>query len=559
MDFVAEESATTNVPDTNARPERVNGFNASLNGHGDSELSMSRSSSAARIRASERSALTELTSDDVFRMKDLRSESKEASEVADVSAISVIEGNGGDEEDDNDFASEQNAIGSPNQENPLFDPDAGRNEASELNEEDIFRMKSLSMSRNGALSEQAGQSAVSLVDSASNFEEHIDGTQADDTTSVVDRLDDVDVENATDGEKDYFKGLPQTDLTFSGQFVFNRNRRETPNLNKDTVIQLDYPFEPLGTPPTGISNDAYLQMFRQSKVYAVGTAHFSVESQNDVRQAIAEVQPDLIFVELCQSRMAILSLDEEVLLREARSLNREKIMSLIRDHGIIQGLLQVMLLSTSAHITRQLKMAPGGEFRAAHRASFNVQGCRVILGDRPIQITLQRALSSLGFFQRIRLCVHILLTNFSPVTQEDVERCKDKDLLETLLDEMAGEFPQLSEIFVKERDQYMTHVLHEIMQSYTTNKILAWTNVRKSVDYQPLNIVAVVGIGHLKGIQENWSRHINQNALLEIPKPSRVSQVFKFAIKVAVIGGVSYGCYRAGHFAFVKISDLIQK
>lgn len=76
-----------------------------------------------------------------------------------------------------------------------------------------------------------------------------------------------------------------------------------------------------------------------------------------------------------------------------------------------QGLLQVMLLSTSAHITRQLKMAPGGEFRAAHRASFSVQGCRVILGDRPISITLKRALSSLGFFQQLRLVSILLLTS----------------------------------------------------------------------------------------------------------------------------------------------------
>lgn len=61
-------------------------------------------------------------------------------------------------------------------------------------------------------------------------------------------------------------------------------------------------------------------------------------------------------------------------------------------------------------------MAPGGEFRAAHRASFNVQGCRVILGDRPIGITLQRALSSLGFFQKLRLIFHVISTNFSDIT-----------------------------------------------------------------------------------------------------------------------------------------------
>lgn len=35
--------------------------------------------------------------------------------------------------------------------------------------------------------------------------------------------------------------------------------------------------------------------------------------------------------------------------------------------GVVGGIMQVLLLSMSAHITKQLGMAPGGEFRAAFR------------------------------------------------------------------------------------------------------------------------------------------------------------------------------------------------
>lgn len=38
---------------------------------------------------------------------------------------------------------------------------------------------------------------------------------------------------------------------------------------------------------------------------------------------------------------------------------------IVRQHGKIQGILYLLLLSVSAHITKQLGMAPGGEFRAA--------------------------------------------------------------------------------------------------------------------------------------------------------------------------------------------------
>lgn len=37
------------------------------------------------------------------------------------------------------------------------------------------------------------------------------------------------------------------------------------------------------------------------------------------------------------------------------------------ENGVIQGLLQILMLNLSAHITKQLGMAPGGEFRAAFR------------------------------------------------------------------------------------------------------------------------------------------------------------------------------------------------
>ena len=35
--------------------------------------------------------------------------------------------------------------------------------------------------------------------------------------------------------------------------------------------------------------------------------------------------------------------------------------------GFVAGIMQVLLLSMSAHITKQLGMAPGGEFRAAYQ------------------------------------------------------------------------------------------------------------------------------------------------------------------------------------------------
>lgn len=67
------------------------------------------------------------------------------------------------------------------------------------------------------------------------------------------------------------------------------------------------------------------------KVYLVGTAHFSVESQKEVIELIRNVKPNRVVLELCSSRVNILKLDEETVLREAKEMDMSKIMKLIRE------------------------------------------------------------------------------------------------------------------------------------------------------------------------------------------------------------------------------------
>jgi hypothetical protein len=62
-----------------------------------------------------------------------------------------------------------------------------------------------------------------------------------------------------------------------------------------------------------------------SKIYLVGTAHFSVKSQDDVSLVIRNVQPDIVMVELCQSRIHMLKHDEKTLLEEAKNVNFAKV------------------------------------------------------------------------------------------------------------------------------------------------------------------------------------------------------------------------------------------
>lgn len=269
-----------------------------------------------------------------------------------------------------------------------------------------------------------------------------------------------------------------------------------------------------------------------SKIYLVGTAHFSIESQNDVARVIQAVQPHVVMVELCSSRINILQLDEKTLLEEAKNINMEKIRNTIKQNGLFNGLMYILLLNMSAHLTKELGMAPGGEFRTAFSEARKVNNCEIHLGDRPIQITIQRALARLSWFQTLKLCWH-LLTSKDPISKEDVEKCKKRDMLEELLAEMAGEFPALGEVFVNERDIYLTHSL----------QIATYSNRSGQTSK---NVVGVVGIGHVPGILKLWPKQQAQyiSDIVTVPPPTVCSKVVRVCFKLSILSFGGYLIYR---------------
>lgn len=266
------------------------------------------------------------------------------------------------------------------------------------------------------------------------------------------------------------------------------------------------------------------------KVYLVGTAHFSIQSQEDVSRVIQEVNPHIVMVELCEQRTNILLLDEEIILREAKNINIKKIRATMAQNGVFNGLMYILLLNMSAHITRELGMAPGGEFRRAMAEAKKIPNCIVQLGDRAIDITLHRAIASLSWGQTIRFIWHLLTSNQS-ISLEEVEKCKQKKMLEDMLEEMAEEFPALKRVFVVERDMYLCHSL----------QVAAFQPRR-----EPCRIVGVVGIGHVSGIVEHWGKITPKDIppLLQIPPPSTSTRVIRVTIRIACIGTLIYAGYK---------------
>ncbi|KAM7113977.1 traB domain-containing protein isoform 2-T2 [Molossus nigricans] len=280
-----------------------------------------------------------------------------------------------------------------------------------------------------------------------------------------------------------------------------------------------------------------------SRVYVVGTAHFSDDSRKDVVKTIRAVQPDVVVVELCQYRVSMLKLDERTLLREAKEISLEKLQQAVRQNGVMSGLMQMLLLKVSAHITEQLGMAPGGEFREAFKEASRVPFCKFHLGDRPIPVTFKRAIAALSFWQKVKLAWGLCFLS-DPISKDDVERCKQKDLLEQMMAEMIGEFPDLHRTIVSERDIYLTYMLRQAARRLELPRSSDGdAEPRKCV---PSVVVGVVGMGHVPGIEKNWTTDLNIQEIMTVPPPSISGRVSRLAVKVAFLGLLGYGLYWMG-------------
>lgn len=55
-----------------------------------------------------------------------------------------------------------------------------------------------------------------------------------------------------------------------------------------------------------------------------------------------------------------------------------------------------------------------------------------------------------------------MLTKTFVRSVEDIEKCKNRDMLEQILEELAGEYPAFREVLLDERDIYLTNTLQTV-------------------------------------------------------------------------------------------------
>jgi pheromone shutdown-related protein TraB len=254
------------------------------------------------------------------------------------------------------------------------------------------------------------------------------------------------------------------------------------------------------------------------EITLIGTAHISRESAELVEKVIEEERPDTVCVELCQSRYQSLT--------KRTQWQETQILKVIKEKKAFLLLSNLMLSYFQKKIGQKLDIKPGEDMMRAIRAAES-SGARIHLADRDIRTTLSRTWRLMGLWTKVKLLVHFVfsLGDLDKIDEEEIEKMKKMDVLETLLSEIGKSFPEIRRILIDERDQYLAH------------KIRTAPGRR---------IVAVVGAGHVPGIRRYWDQPIDTEALEEIPPRGRLQGLLKWGIPALIIGLIVLGFFHAG-------------
>jgi pheromone shutdown-related protein TraB len=267
--------------------------------------------------------------------------------------------------------------------------------------------------------------------------------------------------------------------------------------------------------------------WNNAEIILVGTAHVSQQSVELTERIIEEHNPDIVAVELCQSRFDSL--------KDPNRWKNTDVITILKTGRIYVLLLQLVLASYQKRLGNELNVKPGAEMMAAVKKAES-KNIEIVLADRDVKTTLRRAWSNTRVFSIFKLFFSSLYEEVKGLFKSDkkdsmtigdeIERLKNPDALDQMMKEFSEALPDVKEPLIDERDLYIA------------SKI-------KDAALPGKKIVAILGAGHIPGIKNIFKQEIDRNILEVIPPASTASKVlgvfFPAFLTIALIAGFFWG------------------
>lgn len=268
--------------------------------------------------------------------------------------------------------------------------------------------------------------------------------------------------------------------------------------------------------------------FKGRKIILIGTAHVSAESCTEVEETIKEIKPDCVGIELDEKRADSI--------QNPDNYRKLDIIKVLRRHEGFMMLANLVLASFQRRMGQNTGVKPGDEMLAAIKVCGELN-IPTVMVDRPIQTTLKRAWAKNKLWGKCKLLASLLTSAFSKeeVSEEEIENLKKGNEMDSMMSELSDYMPVVKEVLIDERDQYLA------------SKI--WSASGN-------NIVAVLGAGHLPGVQAHLEKlaagaeSADVEEISKVPPKSLGGKIISWIIPIAIVGlivaGFIYGGVKAG-------------
>lgn len=237
----------------------------------------------------------------------------------------------------------------------------------------------------------------------------------------------------------------------------------------------------------------------ESEVTLLGTAHISKASADKVKELLHSGDYDSVAIELCYSRhRSIVDPD---------ALAKMDLFQVIREGKATMVAASLALGAFQQRMAEKLDIKPGAEMRTAIEVGDQLK-MPVLLIDREIGTTLKRVYRRVGWWQRMNLIAGLMASVVSrhEVSEEEIERLKEGDILESTFAQFAEEAKELYTPLVDERDKFMAARIKQEVRKGGHRKMLV-----------------VIGAGHMNGIAhylQSWDDSILQDNTEGRPAPA---------------------------------------
>ncbi len=271
----------------------------------------------------------------------------------------------------------------------------------------------------------------------------------------------------------------------------------------------------------------------------LGTAHVSRTSADTVRRMLGESKYDAVAVELCPSRYQAIT--------DPDSVARMDLFRVIREGKVPMVTASLALGAFQTRIAEQLGVEPGGEMKAAVEVA-RAAHQEVVLVDREIGTTLRRVYAAVPWWKRFYLISGLFAGVLSreEVSEEEIERLKHGDVLESTFAEFADTQTELYQPLIDERDRYMA------------------ARLRSEFDHREdaNSVLVVVGAGHLKGLARYLAEGFDDPAatittLETLPPRKRWLRYAPWLIVALVLGGFGLGFSRSAELGMQLLVDWV--